>query len=306
MHCSQCPQTNEAAEESVGECRSWCPSSRDDWLTKCAWDVCAGCSECESVIRPRTPEPSPSPTPSPEDEEVEIIDSQCPQWCATVNDWEQACNWRGCGMCAECAENPEPGMTPTTKAPEPEAEMCKDWCASSRDSWSEKCAWDGCKGCQGCSSSAIDRPRTLPPTPSPTPSPTSLTVVPPANCPQWCTRKNDWEEVCSWNGCKSCSECSDSTPVLPESTMPEDTQQPFVDCEVLGCANWCPRSSKSWEEKCAFSGCSGCSQCCASTTTRPSESSSQDCKSWCPDNRSSWREKCAWDACGTCLQCEDF
>lgn len=90
------------------------------------------------------------------------------------------------------------------------------------------------------------------------------------------------------------------------------------------CANWCDKHSGEWESKCAFNGCSGCTECsdvsacpdwckagyfetmCAFTKCKVcGECDTQPlCASWCvAKDNIEWSMKCQWQNCEGCSQC---
>ena len=122
-------------------CQDWCHSHPDQWSKKCEWagNHCATCDECTSMIAP-----------------------SCQDWCHSHPDqWSKKCEWAGnhCATCDECTlgQNRSRGL-PECKVNHFAQPVCQEWCASHKDSWSEKCEWAGCD-CFTCDDCVLLRKR---------------------------------------------------------------------------------------------------------------------------------------------------
>jgi len=91
-------------------CPAFCVTSGASWGTKCGWNDCGDCTECENVS----------------------VDT-CPQWChnaAGNSNWASVCGYNGCknGCSEQCG--------------------CPAWCESNTNP--SKCNWDDCAVCDFC------------------------------------------------------------------------------------------------------------------------------------------------------------
>ena len=82
---------------------------------------------------------------------------------------------------------------------------------------------------------------------------------------------------------------------------PEPTANPTpspTEAPVGNCAGWCEGNGSTWDAKCTWVGCSGCSQC-----DSPPPEDNGDCKTWCATNQQDWNTKCGWNSCQACEEC---
>ena len=91
-------------------------------------------------------------------------------------------------------------------------------------------------------------------------------------CAKVCADKtHPWTELCSWNGCGACSQCSELPPALalapPPATPPPQ------------CKTFCERKTHPWTERCSWNGCGSCSEC--SVPEPPSPSLCTECSDPC-------------------------
>merc|ERR1712186_231007 len=113
-----------------------------------------------------------------------------------------------------------------------------------------------------------------------------------------CTNDSTGEPCCSCDGIED--------PVTTTEAATTTTKSPAAKI----CKSWCAGNPKSWDKKCTWMQCSGCSQCSedpvttteAATTTTKSPAA-KICKSWCAGNPKSWDKKCTWMRCSGCSQC---
>merc|ERR1712187_842835 len=71
------PPTEEPTPEQM--CKPGCAKGKADWATKCGWDRCGACSECQGI-------------------------ELCMGWCtAHSDDWATKCSYDPCKGCGECA-----------------------------------------------------------------------------------------------------------------------------------------------------------------------------------------------------------
>jgi len=83
--------TTTTTTPQVGECKSFCAQSLDDWSFKCSWHCCAGCPECTATTTTTT-----TAAPKP---------STCKKICAErakTKPWSKLCKKNNCRGCAEC------------------------------------------------------------------------------------------------------------------------------------------------------------------------------------------------------------
>ena len=85
-----------------GLCRNWCARNTREWSTKCNWNACAGCDECDNLTDPtpapvsHTPAPvAPTPAPvalteAPVDAPAECLDSPLD---AIIQRQARDCEW---------------------------------------------------------------------------------------------------------------------------------------------------------------------------------------------------------------------
>jgi len=112
--CKGCSECDHAM--LMPTCQFWCASQSTPWSNRCTWDQCKGCSECDHAMSPLT----------------------CKFWCANQeSEWSSRCTWNDCKGCSECS----------TVVSSP---TCKFWCADHESPWSDRCAWDDCKDCSQC------------------------------------------------------------------------------------------------------------------------------------------------------------
>merc|ERR1719343_475299 len=115
-------------------------------------------------------------------------------------------------------------------------------------------------------------------------------------CATWCANSpRGWDAKCFWGACDQCPECVTPAPPTPAPTdastdAPTDapTEQPT---EAL-CESHCAGNTSSWESKCTWDRCAGCSIC---ATT---------CLAWCETNTGTWETKCkSTHDCHNCDRC---
>lgn len=102
-------------------CAGWCykvlHNEPQEWTTKCGWNLCADCSDCDAVD----------------------LSTSCPKWCEDKGDWSTACGFDECKTCDSCQG----------------VELCAGWCNSKANiDWEKKCLWTNCAGCSQCDTEA--------------------------------------------------------------------------------------------------------------------------------------------------------
>lgn len=120
-----------------------------------------------------------------------------------------------------------------------------------------KCTWIPPVPCTSTSS-----PSTSAPTPAPTPAPTEPT----------CELDRDVRACVAQGGSFECERCTnditgepccschgEENPVTTTETITTTTSSQAAGL----CKSWCARNSKSWEKKCKWTKCAGCSPCSA-------------------------------------------
>jgi len=91
------------------------------------------------------------------------------------------------------------------------------------------------------------------------------------------------------------------TPTSEPSLTPtiNPTQSPTLSLSV--CNSWCPTGDNTWEIKCQWDSCSGCTEC---ASTFDSSDDLDDCDDFCETSTAPWWQKCGWIDCEGCTACE--
>merc|ERR1712242_140164 len=85
----------------LGECKSFCAQSSDNWSFKCSWDCCTGCSPCVATVT--TTSSTASATTSTTATSTTPLPRVCKSWCAdSAKPWTKKCSWDKCRGCTEC------------------------------------------------------------------------------------------------------------------------------------------------------------------------------------------------------------
>jgi arylsulfatase I/J len=78
-----------SATTKVGSCLSWCAENTNEWATKCKWNSCKQCAECQA-----------------EEQEEEEESENCQEWCPNnSDDWDTKCTWKSCRKCSACSKD---------------------------------------------------------------------------------------------------------------------------------------------------------------------------------------------------------
>ena len=78
-------------------------------------------------------------------------------------------------------------------------------------------------------------------------------------CRAWCAKKTDtWDELCTWNGCRACTEC----PVVSQPQIePPPAPPPLSPPPPPFCPAFCARKTDTWDVLCTWDGCGTCTEC---------------------------------------------
>ena len=119
-------------------------------------------------------------------------------------------------------------------------------------------------------------------------------------CAKFCADKtHPWTELCSWNGCGACSQCSELPPALALAPPPAS---PPPQCKTF-----CEHKTHPWTERCSWNGCGACSQCSelppVLALAPPPAPPPPQCKTFCERKTHPWTERCSWNGCGACSEC---
>ena len=76
-----------------------------------------------------------------------------------------------------------------------------------------------------------------------------------------------------------------AAPPTPPPPTPPSAPPPVV------CKPFCEDKTQSWDDKCTWGGCKGCTEC------------APVCKPFCEDKTQAWDDKCTWGGCNGCSEC---